>query len=120
MILLENFISLCFALFKSFFSLLFSVVLFQSCLVTGKLFLLVVAAYPNTERPSTGNDFELEILDVSIWDCVQAPPHCRRYITCGTPSAKFKYSASFFEIENYCVSICGSFFFLMFTNSFLV
>lgn len=40
-------------------------------------------AYPDIKRTDPGDHFELEVLHVSVWRCVQAQSHWERHLTCG-------------------------------------
>lgn len=71
---------LCFIVLKSVISFyyLFCLLYMSSC------FSAHADAYSNIERSYIGNNFELEVLLVSIWHCVQTPYNWKGHIACGT------------------------------------
>ncbi|XP_022987560.1 uncharacterized protein LOC111485091 isoform X1 [Cucurbita maxima] len=39
--------------------------------------------YSNIARTNIGDNFDCEVLHISIWNCVQTPSHRKAHITCG-------------------------------------
>lgn len=75
--------------FVAMCSVYFICVLFISCDCWHSIY---ADAYSNIERSYIGNNFELEILPISIWHCLQTPSHWKGHITCGTLHVLFLLS----------------------------
>lgn len=43
----------------------------------------LLGTYSNIARSNIGDDFDFEVLHISIWHCVQTPSHRKGHITCG-------------------------------------
>ncbi|KAG7023079.1 Callose synthase 10, partial [Cucurbita argyrosperma subsp. argyrosperma] len=43
---------------------------------------LIIGTFSNIARTDIGDNFDCELLHISIWNCVQTPSHRKEHITC--------------------------------------